>query len=228
MFQGNGLRYRMAKFGIVAAQGLKGLHALMQLLDDPATPLPDLARMALQMLARQWETRTRRFANWKPRSCVPPRAMRRRTTADEKVPRWQPPSRPRCRMPACSRARATFRLQSGFRRASSAPAANSTQVESELGNGELRGWPSWVPPPTCVTRSLAARAIPGCARCWRGGGGGASGGGAGRQDTTPSGPCLVSGGAGSGPAPARRHGSAGRVRATPTTAPRRRVGMAGR
>jgi transposase len=28
----------------------------MQLLDDPATPIPDLARMALQMLARQWET----------------------------------------------------------------------------------------------------------------------------------------------------------------------------
>ena len=53
---GNGLRSRMAEFGIVAAQGLKGLHALMQLLDDPATPLPDLARMALQMLARQWET----------------------------------------------------------------------------------------------------------------------------------------------------------------------------
>ena len=52
---GNGLRSRMAEFGIVAAQGLKGLHALMQLLDDPATPLPDLARMALQMLARQWE-----------------------------------------------------------------------------------------------------------------------------------------------------------------------------
>jgi transposase len=53
---GNGLRSRMAEFGIVAAQGLKGLHALMQLLDDPATPIPDLARMALQMLARQWET----------------------------------------------------------------------------------------------------------------------------------------------------------------------------
>ena len=75
---GNGLRSRMAEFGIVAAQGLKGLHALMQLLDDPATPLPDLARMALQMLARQWETQNAQFANWKPRSCVPPRAMRRR------------------------------------------------------------------------------------------------------------------------------------------------------
>ncbi len=53
---GNALRSRMAEFGIVAAQGLKGLHALMQLLNDPSAAIPDLARMALQMLASQWET----------------------------------------------------------------------------------------------------------------------------------------------------------------------------
>jgi transposase len=52
---GNALRSVLAEFGIVAAQGHKGLHALMQLLDDPATPIPDVARMALQILARQWE-----------------------------------------------------------------------------------------------------------------------------------------------------------------------------
>jgi transposase len=52
---GNGLRSGLAEFGIVAAQGHKGLHTLMGLLDDPATPLPDLARTVLQELARQWE-----------------------------------------------------------------------------------------------------------------------------------------------------------------------------
>jgi transposase len=51
----NGLRSGLAEFGIVAAQGLKGLSTLMQLLDDPATPIPDMARMLLQMLAQQWE-----------------------------------------------------------------------------------------------------------------------------------------------------------------------------
>src|SRR5271165_2073948 len=45
---GNSLRSRMAEFGIVAAQGHKGLHALMALLDDPATPIPAVARMPLQ------------------------------------------------------------------------------------------------------------------------------------------------------------------------------------
>jgi transposase len=52
---GNALRSGLAEFGIVAAQGLKGLRTLMQLLDDPTTPIPDIARMALQVLARQWE-----------------------------------------------------------------------------------------------------------------------------------------------------------------------------
>src|ERR1700722_16488930 len=52
----NGLRSGLAEFGTVAAQGLKGLHALMQLLDDPASAIPDLARLPLEVLARQWET----------------------------------------------------------------------------------------------------------------------------------------------------------------------------
>jgi transposase len=51
----NGLRSALAEFGIVAAQGLKGLQALMQLLGDPATEIPDNARLSLQLLAQQWE-----------------------------------------------------------------------------------------------------------------------------------------------------------------------------
>jgi transposase len=52
----NALRSALAEFGIVAAQGLKGLHSLMQELEDPASAIPDKARMPLQVLARQWET----------------------------------------------------------------------------------------------------------------------------------------------------------------------------
>jgi transposase len=51
----NGLRSGLAEFGIVAAQGLKGLQALMQLLNDPATAIPDNARLPLQLVAQQWE-----------------------------------------------------------------------------------------------------------------------------------------------------------------------------
>jgi transposase len=50
----NALRSALAEFGLVAAQGLKGLRSLMQALEDPA--IPERARMPLQVLARQWET----------------------------------------------------------------------------------------------------------------------------------------------------------------------------
>jgi transposase len=51
----NALRSALAEFGIVAAQGTKGLLSLMQLLEDPASAIPEKARMPLQVLVRQWE-----------------------------------------------------------------------------------------------------------------------------------------------------------------------------
>ncbi len=51
----NALRSALAEFGIVAAQGPKGLHWLVQVADDPASAIPEMARMPLQVLARQWE-----------------------------------------------------------------------------------------------------------------------------------------------------------------------------
>ena len=50
----NALRSALAEFGIVAAQGLKGLRVLVQVVDDPASAIPEMARMPLQVLARQW------------------------------------------------------------------------------------------------------------------------------------------------------------------------------
>jgi len=52
----NALRAGCAEFGLVAAQGLKGLHSLMaQVMDQVAGAIPELARSALRLLARQWE-----------------------------------------------------------------------------------------------------------------------------------------------------------------------------
>jgi transposase len=51
----NAFRSALSEFGIVAAQGLKGLHSLMEALEDPASAIPDTARMALRVLARHWE-----------------------------------------------------------------------------------------------------------------------------------------------------------------------------
>ena len=51
----NAFRSALTEFGIVAAQGLKGLRSLMQVLADPASMIPDKARMPLRVLARQWE-----------------------------------------------------------------------------------------------------------------------------------------------------------------------------
>jgi transposase len=52
---GNAFRSALSEFGIVAAQGLKGLRSLMEALDDPASAIPDTARMALRVLAQHWE-----------------------------------------------------------------------------------------------------------------------------------------------------------------------------
>jgi transposase len=51
----NAFRSALAELGMVAAQGLKGLHALMELLEDPQSPIPDKARAALRVLVRHWE-----------------------------------------------------------------------------------------------------------------------------------------------------------------------------
>jgi transposase len=50
---GNALRGALAEFGIVAAQGVKGLRELMGGLAD--APIPEPARAALSLLAVQWE-----------------------------------------------------------------------------------------------------------------------------------------------------------------------------
>jgi len=49
----NALRSALAEFGIVAAQGPKGLRSLVQELEDPASTIPQKARLPLQVLARQ-------------------------------------------------------------------------------------------------------------------------------------------------------------------------------
>jgi transposase len=51
----NAFRSALAEFGVVAAQGLKGLRSLMQALNDPASAIPEAARMPLRVLAQQWE-----------------------------------------------------------------------------------------------------------------------------------------------------------------------------
>jgi transposase len=50
----NAFRSALAEFGIVAAQGLKGLRSLMEVLEDPASAIPERARLPLSVLARQW------------------------------------------------------------------------------------------------------------------------------------------------------------------------------
>lgn len=52
----NALRAAFAEFGIVAAQGFKGLRTLIAQLEAADCPLPVTARGALLVLARQWET----------------------------------------------------------------------------------------------------------------------------------------------------------------------------
>jgi transposase len=51
----NAIRAALAEFGIVAAQGNKGLRSLTAQLEVPETPIPQPARAALELLARQWE-----------------------------------------------------------------------------------------------------------------------------------------------------------------------------
>lgn len=52
----NGLRSALAEFGIVAAQGLKGLRTLMERLEESDASIPEVARAALLMLAGQWRS----------------------------------------------------------------------------------------------------------------------------------------------------------------------------
>jgi transposase len=51
---GNALRGMLSEFGIVAAQGVKGLRTLMQQLEQPSEAIPEIMRGALLLLARQW------------------------------------------------------------------------------------------------------------------------------------------------------------------------------
>lgn len=52
----NALRAGLSEFGIVAAQGVKGLRSLIEQLQRPAEGmLPEVGRAALLLLARQWE-----------------------------------------------------------------------------------------------------------------------------------------------------------------------------
>jgi transposase len=52
----NALRAGCAEFGLVAAQGFKGLHELLRQVMDPAAgAIPALAKAALTPLARQWQ-----------------------------------------------------------------------------------------------------------------------------------------------------------------------------
>ena len=52
---GNALRAALSEFGIVAAQGREGLHALMAQLEQPSEEIPENMRGALLLLARQWQ-----------------------------------------------------------------------------------------------------------------------------------------------------------------------------
>jgi transposase len=52
----NALRAAFAEFGVVAAQGFKGLRALIEALSAADCPLPAPAREAMLVLARQWQS----------------------------------------------------------------------------------------------------------------------------------------------------------------------------
>jgi len=51
----NALRAALSELGIVAAQGLEGLRALMARLEAPSEEIPEMMRDALLALARQWQ-----------------------------------------------------------------------------------------------------------------------------------------------------------------------------
>ncbi len=51
----NAFRSVLSEFGMVAAQGLKGLRSLMAELANPACAIPEKARLPLQVLAQHWE-----------------------------------------------------------------------------------------------------------------------------------------------------------------------------
>ena len=51
----NALRAALSEIGIVAAQGLEGLRALMTRLEAPSEEIPEMMRGALLVLVRQWQ-----------------------------------------------------------------------------------------------------------------------------------------------------------------------------
>ena len=73
----NALRGMLSELGIVAAQGVKGLRTLMQQLEQPSEAIPELMRIALLPLARQWEALVRPSARWSSKSREPPRPIPR-------------------------------------------------------------------------------------------------------------------------------------------------------
>jgi transposase len=52
----NALRAQLSEFGIVAAQGHKGLHELMARLQAPSEEIPEMMRSALLLLVGQWQS----------------------------------------------------------------------------------------------------------------------------------------------------------------------------
>jgi transposase len=129
----NAFRSALAEFGIVAAQGLKGLRSLMEALEDPASAIPDQARMPLGVLARQWERLNADICKLETqivRAAKTDAVARRLMAIPGSVRSGRPPPSPRCRMPACSSPGAILPLGWGSRRASSAPAASSARGAS--------------------------------------------------------------------------------------------------
>jgi transposase len=52
----NALRAALSEIGIVAPQGVQGLHELMRRLEAPSEAIPEMMRGALLVLAQQWQT----------------------------------------------------------------------------------------------------------------------------------------------------------------------------
>jgi len=116
---GNSLRAALSELGIVAAQGLKGLHELMAKLETANEEIPEMLRGALLVLARHWQALDiGERARSSGRSRRPPRADHeaRRLMA---VPGVGPDHRqhgfwPKCRMRRCSAAGGILRPGSGL------------------------------------------------------------------------------------------------------------------
>ena len=51
----NALRAALSELGIVAAQGIKGLHELMAKLEEPSEEIPEIMHGALLLLSKHWQ-----------------------------------------------------------------------------------------------------------------------------------------------------------------------------